>query len=655
MAYTPNIWVDREGTTRYFETVEKDGAKIFTPDYSQLTEIGTPVNADNMNHIEEGIAAGSFTKYDSNTVYQINDLVTSFEGSELKVYKSLKSENTNNPVTDTTYWEEVALGGGGGSGFNLFDTKISDHILEGEEALGWALQGTYVYKEGVAGSREGYVDFYNKCLEEKENSTATETTLGDSTITMYVNGNGHTFYDIANKDVVDNFYNAIGTAWFYGIDTTNERIFLPRNDHFVQLTGDTSQVGDFVEAGLPNIEAYLKVASNAFATEISGAFARTSTGTCHVLNQGTVGANNGVYFDASASNDIYGNSDTVQPNAVKQLLYICVGNTKVESAITNVTEITTSENDTLPLFHNFYSKEDMTTTGAYVNASLGEFLDGNVYATAYAELEKRLGTGNVKSINDEYTDYDFVVNQDDMTFRLPLLNGSEDIASDKYIDLTILASGSTYTSPANGWFNFKGTGGGDDKYVTVIRDDGAIISSGGTSTTDPAVLLPVQKGDIVTLTFNSTMQFGRFIYAQGNGNLYYKLSNAVTNLELLDVAKVMNEAVLKSSLVEANVIVESYVNGTSGYNVYANGYGEQWGIYQFTGTHGTSYTINLLKEMKDTNYLTYRGGTFAIGTTSGIFVSEISKTATNFVVQYCSQTGGSYAVTYNWKVCGYIK
>ena len=55
MAYVKNNWVDREGVTRYFETIDNDGALIFTPDYTQITEIGTPVNADNMNHIEEGI------------------------------------------------------------------------------------------------------------------------------------------------------------------------------------------------------------------------------------------------------------------------------------------------------------------------------------------------------------------------------------------------------------------------------------------------------------------------------------------------------------------------------------------------------------------------------------------------------------------------
>lgn len=145
MAYTPNIWVDREGTTRYFETVEEDGAKIFTPDYSQLTEIGTPVNADNMNHIEEGIAAGSFTKYDSNTVYQINDLVTSFEGSELKVYKSLKNENYNNPVTNETYWEEVALGGGGSG----LDGRITNCITEIPQDIKLELNnGTLTLKAG---------------------------------------------------------------------------------------------------------------------------------------------------------------------------------------------------------------------------------------------------------------------------------------------------------------------------------------------------------------------------------------------------------------------------------------------------------------------------------------------------------------------------
>ena len=54
MAYVKNTWVDQEGQVRYTET-EDDGYKIFTANYEEVTQLGTPVNADNMNHIEQGI------------------------------------------------------------------------------------------------------------------------------------------------------------------------------------------------------------------------------------------------------------------------------------------------------------------------------------------------------------------------------------------------------------------------------------------------------------------------------------------------------------------------------------------------------------------------------------------------------------------------
>lgn len=54
MTYVKNTWVDQEGQVRYRETQDGD-FKILTPNYEQVTEIGTAVNADNMNHIEQGI------------------------------------------------------------------------------------------------------------------------------------------------------------------------------------------------------------------------------------------------------------------------------------------------------------------------------------------------------------------------------------------------------------------------------------------------------------------------------------------------------------------------------------------------------------------------------------------------------------------------
>ena len=201
-------------------------------------------------------------------------------------------------------------------GFNLFDTKLSDHILDGDELKGWALQGTYVYKNAIAGSRDGYPDFYNKVIEEYNEAILTETVNG---VTVKVNSNGHKFYDIADKTIIDELFNNTGLAWFYGVDTANERVFLPRNAWFEQMTADTLEVGDSVEAVLPNITGLLKIAINEYS--VSGAFTASAGGGKESAN-GDDSQSINFNFDASLSNLIYGNSDTVQPNAVKKLLYI---------------------------------------------------------------------------------------------------------------------------------------------------------------------------------------------------------------------------------------------------------------------------------------------------------------------------------------------
>lgn len=121
--------------------------------------------------------------------------------------------------------------------FQLFDTKISDSLLSYEESNGWALQGTYVHKNAIAGERYGYPDFYNKCVEEYNEATDTEIFNG---VTVKVNSNGHKFYDIADKTAIDSLFNTMGAAWLYGIDTVNECIFLPRND-LICGDSDTAQ------------------------------------------------------------------------------------------------------------------------------------------------------------------------------------------------------------------------------------------------------------------------------------------------------------------------------------------------------------------------------------------------------------------------------
>ena len=57
MGYVKNTWVDQdvERPKTYEVTTNQDGSITLTDSFGLVTELGTPVNAVNMNHIEEGI------------------------------------------------------------------------------------------------------------------------------------------------------------------------------------------------------------------------------------------------------------------------------------------------------------------------------------------------------------------------------------------------------------------------------------------------------------------------------------------------------------------------------------------------------------------------------------------------------------------------
>lgn len=316
--------------------------------------------------------------------------------------------------------------------------------------------------------------------------------------------------------------------------------------------------------------------------------------------------------------------------------------------------------DGMPLFYNFYSKEDMTTTGAYVNASLGSWLSGNIYTTAYQELVNKLGTDNVKANTDTYTDYDFVVNQGDMSFRLPLKNGNEDLA-DWENAVTITAP---YTASENGYITGYASTQGDVYY----RINGVLVgetAGTGSWASRGNIQVLVKKGDVFTLQNNPTDGTSfNFVPAKGNGNLYYKLSNAVTNLELLDVAKVTADLNTKISKTECPAyIVETYQNGTSWYRVWSDGWCEQGGmVIQGTGT--SSYFVTYLVEMKDINYTAQVSPIIAENDDTGGDASDIAiicggstgnypygKSTTQLRLSTYSNAKNGF----NWEVKGYKK
>lgn len=93
-------------------------------------------------------------------------------------------------------------------------------------------------------------------------------------------------------------------------------------------------------------------------------------------------------------------------------------------------------------------------------------------------------------------------------------------------------------------------------------------------------------------------------------------------------------------------ITETYVNGASGYNIYSNGYCEQWGT--ITQNSGFTHTVTFLKRFKDTNYQVYVCSNWNSKGSSGTdYFYNKTVSGCGFVTQNVTGTA-------NWRASGYI-
>lgn len=339
----------------------------------------------------------------------------------------------------------------GGSGFNLFDTKISDQILEGEEALGWALQGTFV--NGAV-----YPDFYAECVKQYNESTKIETI---NNVTIKVNSNGHKFYDIANLTAIDDFYNSMGVAWFYGVDTENERVFLPRNNYFAVVGGaDTVPVyGNGHAMMLTDGTSSFNIVeggASAYAEALTSAKGNEGLPVGSSATGSSINTKKVTGLVTSGDSGLIVNTSNILASDETKYLYICVGNTVINEKLVDVGKV---------------MKE------AVLRSSLVE-------------------------ANSHFS-------------GVPM-------PSNKYIDLTVGASDTEYIAPANGWFVADSYVSGNYIVLENKTIGGMRAMSLKISNTDMVCYLPVSQGDVVRLGYGGnwtpnswqTKHF-RFYYAKG--------------------------------------------------------------------------------------------------------------------------------------------
>ena len=198
------------------------------------------------------------------------------------------------------------------NGFNLFDCKWADHILNN---ISWLRADTFSWQSG-----DVYVAAYNHLINDLDGKTPQNETIGDITITYYLADDGHKICLPGRESDLVALYNKTGVAWYYILDVINKRFKLPRTKW--GFTGLRDSVGGYVAPGLPNITGSFSTASDKNLG--NGAFSWTTNK--YSTNGGGQGGQWGINFSAQKSNAIYGNSTTVQPPATQMYLYFYVGN-----------------------------------------------------------------------------------------------------------------------------------------------------------------------------------------------------------------------------------------------------------------------------------------------------------------------------------------
>lgn len=129
---------------------------------------------------------------------------------------------------------------------------------------------------------------------------------------------------------------------------------------------------------------------------------------------------------------------------------------------------------------------------------------------------------NLNAINFMTQDQFENVTQDDN--QLYAVRGMNMIPSSKYVDLTLGASGSTYTAPANGWFivSKRGTAGGwlsvSCQLNGIYQYSNVVTSSANNA--EASQVVPVIKGSIITLSYSTTISGEslrcRILFSLGN-------------------------------------------------------------------------------------------------------------------------------------------
>lgn len=391
--------------------------------------------------------------------------------------RSTKPNNTDNfianPEVIGTSWVKENTEG---STFPLFMSFKTGHILNNASYVNSRL---FSWLSGAV-----YASAYNELVNEK-NHAATEQktqTIAGVEITYYLTPNKYKICLLDQADNVAALYTATGAADFYLLDTENQQFKLPRRnarrllraykngDEWYNLYSD----GWCEQGGVKTFKAGETL--NAQVVPFPLAFANTNY---------TV---NGLRVE---------NADALAYSYVKS-----------------------KAADSFILYGQGGGNNFNWTAQGYADTSvIQDEFEYEYFFLGTSVNETSVDVGQITTALTGKADVDLNNANPGQAFTSQSAGWA--MPSDSYVDLTLGASGSTYTAPANGYFAFEGHATSSNGWcnIFVMNNDTTFYS---TTTVGPNVNhgtgsnIPVHKDAIVKLSWaNYSMGFFRFIYAQG--------------------------------------------------------------------------------------------------------------------------------------------
>lgn len=526
------------GTPVYNDDIEALQSEAYTEGWKAAVAANEAPFMEEMNAVQYGFSKQlaylfqqGIPEWDAGTTYYLN----SFCQVGGVIYKSKLDENINHSPGDDTeeiYWTPFKAGDSGSGGLEVCDIGMSLYIDETKGLRRW-LNGQIVAinqnTQGFLTRLKKIVALYPSLLTTEENWQAAKKLSAFGQVGKFV-------FNYAEDG------------------ETVESVRLPAVVN-VQGLLDLQNLGMTVEAGLPNLTLHTTQENN------RASVGYTQADTTYVENLSSL---------ASSQNPIYGASDTVQEEAIQYPYYIQIA-TGQETEVNIRNDIESIVPYTL--FDSKYSEAKQYNASRVLGGSI---LSKSVYPTAYeaalVEYNSEIADGTtvelpsggsytkrgvsggitVKLSTDEtVTEYDWKLDTMAEILTVPTLNGSEDLLSDRYDDLELKASSSTYVAPANGWYVLSKRTNAANQTVVLENHTNGVQSGVIVPSVDhiPRIYIPAKKNDVIEARYTAggDLDTFRFIYAKGNGSLYFFVASVAQNAPLANLGRIEETKVDKNS------------------------------------------------------------------------------------------------------------